>query len=84
MFRSLPLERIYRDSRCGSVMARTAEVCLERIGRCSGGARSPTMDLADLIDRNAAFAPDRPAVRFQGLQWSYGFCPTASPRWRAR
>jgi fatty-acyl-CoA synthase len=31
------------------------------------------MDLADLIDRNAAFAPDRPAVRFQGLQWSYGF-----------
>jgi alkylation response protein AidB-like acyl-CoA dehydrogenase len=34
MFRSLPLERIYRDSRCGSVMAPwTAEVCLERIGR---------------------------------------------------
>ena len=34
MFRSLPLERIYRDSRCGSLMAPwTAEVCLERIGR---------------------------------------------------
>jgi len=34
MFRSLPLERIYRDSRCGSLMAPwTAEICLERIGR---------------------------------------------------
>jgi len=34
MLRSLPLERIYRDSRCGSLMAPwTAEVCLERIGR---------------------------------------------------
>jgi alkylation response protein AidB-like acyl-CoA dehydrogenase len=33
MLRSLPLERIYRDSRCGSLMAPwTAEVCLERIG----------------------------------------------------
>jgi alkylation response protein AidB-like acyl-CoA dehydrogenase len=34
MLRSLPLERIYRDSRCGSLMAPwTAEICLERIGR---------------------------------------------------
>ena len=34
IMRSLPLERIYRDSRCGSLMAPwTAEVCLERIGR---------------------------------------------------
>jgi alkylation response protein AidB-like acyl-CoA dehydrogenase len=34
LFRSLPLERIYRDSRCGSLMAPwTAEICLERIGR---------------------------------------------------
>jgi alkylation response protein AidB-like acyl-CoA dehydrogenase len=34
MFRSFPLERIYRDSRCGSLMAPwTAEICLERIGR---------------------------------------------------
>jgi alkylation response protein AidB-like acyl-CoA dehydrogenase len=33
MLRSLPLERIYRDSRCGSLMAPwTAEVCLERLG----------------------------------------------------
>ncbi|HEX4172505.1 MAG TPA: acyl-CoA dehydrogenase family protein [Acetobacteraceae bacterium] len=36
MLKSLPLERIYRDSRCGSLMAPwTAEVCLERIGRGS-------------------------------------------------
>jgi alkylation response protein AidB-like acyl-CoA dehydrogenase len=36
MLKSLPLERIYRDSRCGSLMAPwTAEVCLERIGRSS-------------------------------------------------
>ena len=36
MLKSLPLERIYRDSRCGSLMAPwTAEVCLERIGHGS-------------------------------------------------
>jgi alkylation response protein AidB-like acyl-CoA dehydrogenase len=34
MLRSLPLERIYRDSRCGSLMAPwTAEICLERLGQ---------------------------------------------------
>jgi len=33
MLRSLPLERIFRDSRCGSLMLPwTAEICLERIG----------------------------------------------------
>ncbi len=33
MLKSLPLERIYRDSRCGSLMAPwTAEICLERLG----------------------------------------------------
>jgi hypothetical protein len=36
MLKSLPLERIYRDSRCGSLMAPwTAEICLERIGHGS-------------------------------------------------
>ena len=36
MFKTLPLERLYRDSRCGSVMLPwTAEICLERIGRDS-------------------------------------------------
>jgi alkylation response protein AidB-like acyl-CoA dehydrogenase len=34
MLRSLPLERLYRDSRCGSLMLPwTAEICLERLGR---------------------------------------------------
>ena len=34
LLKSLPLERLYRDSRCGSVMVPwTAETCLERIGR---------------------------------------------------
>ncbi len=34
MLKSLPLERLYRDSRCGSLMLPwTAEACLERIGR---------------------------------------------------
>jgi alkylation response protein AidB-like acyl-CoA dehydrogenase len=34
VLKSLPLERIYRDSRCGSVMLPwTAEICLDRIGR---------------------------------------------------
>jgi alkylation response protein AidB-like acyl-CoA dehydrogenase len=34
MLKSLPLERIYRDSRCGSLMLPwTAEICLDRIGR---------------------------------------------------
>ena len=29
------------------------------------------MNLADLIDRNAAFTPDKPALHFQGETWSY-------------
>jgi alkylation response protein AidB-like acyl-CoA dehydrogenase len=34
MLRSLALERIYRDSRCGSLMLPwTAEICMDRIGR---------------------------------------------------
>jgi alkylation response protein AidB-like acyl-CoA dehydrogenase len=34
MLRALPLERLYRDSRCGSLMLPwTAELCLDRIGR---------------------------------------------------
>ena len=33
MLKSLPLERIYRDSRCGSLMLPwTAEICLDRLG----------------------------------------------------
>jgi alkylation response protein AidB-like acyl-CoA dehydrogenase len=34
MLKSLPLERMYRDSRCGSLMLPwTAELCIDRIGR---------------------------------------------------
>src|SRR3712207_2688085 len=34
MLRSLPLERIYRDARCGSLMLPwTAELCIDRLGR---------------------------------------------------
>jgi alkylation response protein AidB-like acyl-CoA dehydrogenase len=34
IMKSMPLERIYRDSRCGSLMLPwTAEICLERLGR---------------------------------------------------
>ncbi|MEM7423743.1 MAG: acyl-CoA dehydrogenase family protein [Pseudomonadota bacterium] len=34
MLKSLPLERLYRDSRCGSLMLPwTAEICVDRIGR---------------------------------------------------
>jgi alkylation response protein AidB-like acyl-CoA dehydrogenase len=34
ILKSLPLERLYRDSRCGSVMLPwTAEICQERLGR---------------------------------------------------
>lgn len=34
MLKSLPLERVYRDSRCGSLMLPwTAEICLDRLGR---------------------------------------------------
>ena len=29
------------------------------------------MSLADLIDRNASFTPDKPALRFAGSAWSY-------------
>lgn len=34
MLKSLPLERVYRDSRCGSLMLPwTAEICIDRLGR---------------------------------------------------
>jgi alkylation response protein AidB-like acyl-CoA dehydrogenase len=34
MLKSLPLERLYRDSRCGALMLPwTAEICIERLGR---------------------------------------------------
>jgi alkylation response protein AidB-like acyl-CoA dehydrogenase len=34
MLKSLPLERLYRDARCGSLMLPlTAELCLDRLGR---------------------------------------------------
>jgi alkylation response protein AidB-like acyl-CoA dehydrogenase len=34
MLKGLALERIYRDSRCGSLMLPwTAEICLDRLGR---------------------------------------------------
>lgn len=34
MLKSLPLERLFRDSRCGALMLPwTAEICLDRIGR---------------------------------------------------
>lgn len=36
MLKSLPLERIYRDSRCGSLMLPwTAELCMDRLGRAA-------------------------------------------------
>ena len=32
--KNLPLERLYRDARCGSLMLPwTAELCLDRLGR---------------------------------------------------
>ncbi|MGB1885391.1 MAG: acyl-CoA dehydrogenase, partial [Gammaproteobacteria bacterium] len=34
MLKTLPLERLYRDSRCGSLMLPwNADICLERIGQ---------------------------------------------------
>jgi alkylation response protein AidB-like acyl-CoA dehydrogenase len=34
MLKSLPLERLYRDARCGSLMLPwTAELCVDRLGR---------------------------------------------------
>lgn len=31
------------------------------------------MNLADLIERNAAFTPDKAALHYQGTTWTYGF-----------
>ena len=42
------------------------------------------MDLSDLIDRNAAFAPGKPAIRFAGATLTYAALRRASPRPRAR
>jgi alkylation response protein AidB-like acyl-CoA dehydrogenase len=49
MLKSLPLERLYRDSRCGSLMLPwTAELCLDRLGReClyEGGERDENIEV---------------------------------------
>ncbi|MBC7728954.1 MAG: acyl-CoA dehydrogenase family protein [Microbacteriaceae bacterium] len=48
MLKSLPLERLYRDSRCGSLMLPwTAELCMDRLGReClyEAGERDETLE----------------------------------------
>ena len=48
MLKSLPLERLYRDSRCGSLMLPwTAELCVDRLGReClyEAGERDEVLD----------------------------------------
>ena len=45
MLRSLPLERLYRDSRCGSLMLPwTAELCMDRLGRAALYADGETDD----------------------------------------
>jgi alkylation response protein AidB-like acyl-CoA dehydrogenase len=48
MLKSLPLERLYRDSRCGSLMLPwTAELCIDRLGReClyESGERDETIE----------------------------------------
>ena len=93
MLKSLPLERIYRDSRCGSLMLPwTAEICLDRLGRetlYEPGEKDESdglcaMDLSDLIDRNAAFAPDKPAIRFGGATLTYAAFAAAHRRGGAR
>ena len=38
------------------------------------------MDLFGLIERNAAFAPDKPALRFEGETWSYAAFATRIER----
>jgi alkylation response protein AidB-like acyl-CoA dehydrogenase len=49
MLKSLPLERLYRDSRCGSLMLPwTAELCLDQLGRDS---------LYDLAEGDEAIEP---------------------------
>src|SRR5262245_4200950 len=41
---------------------------MQRVRPTTEGAR---MDLSDLIDRNAAFTPDKPAIRFAGATLTY-------------
>ena len=42
------------------------------------------MDLSDLIERNAAFTPDKPATIFEGETLSYAALRHVSRRPRAR
>lgn len=45
MLKSLPLERLYRDARCGSLMLPwTAELCIDRLGRDCLYAKGETDD----------------------------------------
>jgi len=77
MLKSLPLERIYRDSRCGSLMLPwTAELCLDASAR---EALYETGESDALVD-NGPFRShraergvhaDKPAIIFEGETLTY-------------
>jgi fatty-acyl-CoA synthase len=62
-----------RDHVTGAALAQALSSRIEGDG--SGGTSriepKASMDLSDLIDRNAGFAPDKPAIRFGGSALSY-------------
>ena len=83
MLKALPLERLYRDSRCGSLMLPwTAELCLDRIGRealYEPGETRRAVSLARWIERHAAFTPDKAALRFEDEALTYAALGGADP-----
>ncbi len=98
MLRALPLERLYRDSRCGSLMLPwTAELCLDRLGRAAlydgGGERSSEL-LLHQHARAAAAAQPQPRTPMLSLSasaqaaialqgWMSAWAAAAEP-WRCR
>ena len=88
MLKSLPLERLYRDSRCGSLMLPwTAELCVDKLGREAlyRARRGRRMnDLSFWVEKNAAFKPSKTAIRFEGEDIDYaGFAETIRGHARA-
>ena len=76
MLKDLALERIYRDSRCGSARSAVDRGVSSSTGSAANAStrrarRTNDVDLSDLIDRNASFTPDKPAICFAGAALNY-------------
>src|SRR6185295_708578 len=68
MLKSLPLERMYRDSRCGALMLPWTA---SGARRSTSPARTTDVNLSQILERWANRSPARVALHFEGRDHTY-------------